>query len=101
MAIYCGDLLDDLAELAAKVPAGLTLVIYHTAVLAYVEEAKRRAFAALTRSLGAIWLANEAPGVVVRDTVSSSRSRGFMLVRDGTEVLAQSDPHGSWIEWLT
>ncbi|NNN11464.1 MAG: DUF2332 domain-containing protein, partial [Acidimicrobiaceae bacterium] len=47
-----GDLLDDLAGLAAKVPAGLTLVIYHTAVLAYVDEAKRRAFAALTRSLG-------------------------------------------------
>ncbi len=94
-----GDLLDDLAGLAAKVPAGLTLVIYHTAVLAYVDEAKRRAFAALTRSLGAIWIANEAPGVV-GDTAPSSSSRGFMLVRDGTELLAQSDPHGNWIEWL-
>ncbi len=94
-----GDLLDDLAGLAAKVPAGLTLVIYHTAVLAYVDEAKRRAFAALTRSLGAIWIANEAPGVV-GDTAPSSSSRGFTLVRDGTELLAQSDPHGNWIEWL-
>jgi hypothetical protein len=97
--IYRGDLLDDLAELAAKVPTGLTLVIYHTAVLAYVDEAKRRAFAALTRSLGATWLANEAPGVV-GDAAPSSPSRGFMLVRDGRELLAQSDPHGSWIEWL-
>jgi hypothetical protein len=97
--IYRGDLLDDLAELAAKVPAGLTLVIYHTAVLAYVDEAKRCAFAALTRSLGAIWISNEAPGVV-RDAAPSSPSRGFMLVRGGTELLAQSDPHGSWIEWL-
>lgn len=97
--IYRGDLFDDLPELAAKVPAGSTLVIYHTAVLAYVDEAKRHAFADLTRSLGAIWLANEAPGVVV-DALSSCRSRGFMLARDGTEVLAQSDPHGSWIEWF-
>ena len=97
--IYRGDLLDDLAELAAKVPTGLTLVIYHTAVLAYVDEAKRCAFAALTRSLGAIWIANEAPGVV-GDAAPPSPSRGFMLVRDGTELLAQSDPHGNWIEWL-
>ena len=97
--IYRGDLLDDLADLAARVPAGLTLVIYHTAVLAYVDEAKRRAFAALTRSLGAIWIANEAPGVV-RNAVPSRPSRGFMLVRDGRDLLARSDPHGSWIEWL-
>ncbi len=44
--LHRGDLLDDLPAVAAQAPPDATLVVYHTAVLAYVEQARRQAFAA-------------------------------------------------------
>jgi hypothetical protein len=98
--VHRGDLLDDLPRVAALAPAGATLVIYHTAVLAYVEEKKRRAFGTAVAQLGAVWLSNEGAGVL-DGVVSDSRSGGFLLVRDGSELLAHTDPHGTWIDWIT
>ena len=97
--IHRGDLLDDLARVAAQAPSGATLVVYGSAVLAYVDEVKRRAFAEGVAGLGAVWLSNEGAGVV--PGVSPGLPAGsFALVRDGTEVLARTDPHGTWMEWL-
>ena len=59
-----GDLLTDLPALAAQAPAEATLVIYHSAVLAYVAAEDRERFARTVRGLAAAWLSNEAPGVV-------------------------------------
>ncbi len=98
--IYRGDLLDGLEEVAAKAPKEVTLVIYHTAVLAYVDEVKRLTFGSLVRSFGAVWLSNEAPGVVTSvGPQRASKHRGFTLVKNGSEHLADNDPHGSWIKW--
>jgi len=95
-----GDLVDDLADLAAQTPTDATLVVYHSAVLAYVEEPKRREFADLVGSLGAVWISNEAPGVIPDGPKPPDSEDGFLLVRNGTELLARSDPHGTWIAWL-
>lgn len=97
--VHRGDLLFDLDDLAAKAPGGATLVVYHSAVLAYLDEVERRAFAEALRAMGAVWLANEAPGVVP-DSPTPDGRHGFLLVKDGTELLARSDPHGAWVEWL-
>jgi hypothetical protein len=97
--IHQGDLLDDLPKVAALAPPGATLVIYHSAVLAYVDMAKRRAFAGAVRDLGAVWLANEGPRVLPGMGAQADDGK-FALVRDGTEVLARTDPHGTWFEWL-
>lgn len=95
-----GDLLDDLPAVAAQAPSAATLVIYHTAVLAYVDEDKRRAFAATVADLGAVWLSNEGEGVLP-DLDLSRHLGSFVLVRDGTDVLARTDPHGTWVEWAS
>jgi hypothetical protein len=97
--IHRGDLLDDLAPVAARSPHGATLVVYHSGVLAYVDEAKRRAFGAAVASLGAVWLSNEA-AVVLPDVATGLSPGDFVLVRDGTELVARSDPHATWMEWL-
>jgi hypothetical protein len=97
--IHRGDLLDDLAPVAARSPHGATLVVYHSGVLAYVDEAKRRAFGAAVASLGAVWLSNEAAGVLP-DVATGLSPGDFVLVRDGTELVARSDPHATWMEWL-
>ncbi|MHB8246796.1 MAG: DUF2332 family protein [Acidimicrobiales bacterium] len=49
----------------------------------------------------AVWLANEAPGVVPDAPAPPDGRPGFVLVKDGTELLARSDAHGGWLEWLT
>ncbi len=97
--IYRGDLLDDLATVAAQAPTGATLVIYHSAVLAYVDTPKRQAFATAVGDLGAVWLSNEGSGVLPGLT-NEPGPASFLLVRDGKEVGARAEPHGTWLEWL-
>jgi hypothetical protein len=98
-----GDLLTDLPALAAQAPAGATLVVYHSAVLAYVDPGQRRRFADTVRGLADAWLSNEAPGVVPGlPGVSRPVSGGdpFVLARDGRAPLALADGHGTWLRWL-
>src|SRR4051794_11341466 len=59
-----GDLVSDLPALAAEAPRDATLVIFHTAVLAYVPAAGRAAFASTVRALDAVWLAQESPRIL-------------------------------------
>lgn len=59
-----------------------------------MDERKRREFGAAARRLGAVWLSNEAPGVLPWLTVLPG-GPSFVLVRDGTQVLARTDPHGT------
>ncbi len=98
--IYRGDLLTDLAGLAAQAPPEATLVVYHSAVLAYVASADRERFAATVRGLGAVWLSNEAPGVVAGTRSEERDDGGFVVVRDGRTPLALADGHGTWLRWL-
>jgi hypothetical protein len=99
--VVAGDLRRDLRALAAEAPAGATLVVFHTAVLAYVEErAERAAFARTVRELGAVWVAQEGPRVLLDATGDPWPAGRFVLTCDGVRV-AWVDPHGTSIEWLT
>lgn len=100
--VVAGDLLKDLPALAAQQPAGTTLVVFHTAVLAYVgDPAMRDAFAREVRELGAVWISNEAPGVfpAIAAKAGTPTRRGFLLAVDG-EPVAWTDPHGAWIDGI-
>jgi hypothetical protein len=99
-AVYRGDLIDDLPALAAQAPAGATLVVYHSAVLAYVAPERRRVFADLVRGLGAAWLSNEGPRVLADVPVAAFTGDPFLLVRDGRTPLATADGHGAWLHWF-
>ncbi len=59
-----GDLRTDLARLAGEAPGYATLVVFHTAVLAYVPAADRAGFGARVADLGATWIANEGNAVL-------------------------------------
>jgi hypothetical protein len=98
--VHCGDLLADTAAVASQAPAGATLVIYHSAVLAYLSQEQRAEFARSMAKLDAVWLSNEAPGVLPGVSVRERESRNFVLVRDGTDALALTDSHGLSLEWL-
>lgn len=98
--IHRGDLLTGLPALAAQAPPGATLVVYHSAVLAYLTPADRRLFADTVRALPAVWLSNEGPGVVPEQPVPRYQGSPFVLARDGHTPLALTDPHGTWLDWL-
>jgi hypothetical protein len=101
--IIRGDLRADLAQLAAEAPREMTLVVFHTAVLAYVESLEdRAAFARTVRELRAAWISNEAAGVFPEISAKASRPgppHHALLSLDG-EPIAWTDLHGASIEWL-
>ncbi|HEX6453646.1 MAG TPA: DUF2332 family protein, partial [Trebonia sp.] len=98
--VRAGDLLTDLPELRRQAPADATVVVFHSAVLAYVDSERRREFADIVGSLGVVWLSNEAPEVLPWVPAEERDRESFVLVRDGETVLARTDGHGTWLEWL-
>jgi hypothetical protein len=105
--IVRGDLVDRLAETAAGAPSEATLVVFHSAVLAYLTPERRAQFAEAVRALGAVWLSNEAPGVLSHlpgfpsDLPAPDPGPApFLLTRGGREPLAFVDGHGAWIRWF-
>jgi len=103
-----GDLFDDLHALADQAPPEATLVVFHSAVLAYVPTARRAAFAHAVTERGAVWLANEA-ATVLADLPHPPPAdlpdpppgpTPSLLVRDGHRPLAWVDGHGTWLRWL-
>jgi hypothetical protein len=100
-AVHRGDLVADLPALAAQAPPDATLVIWHSSVLYQVTAAEREHFADAVRSLGAVLLSCEAPGVVAGTADMAARASPFtnVLARDG-RALAVADGHGAWLHWL-
>jgi hypothetical protein len=96
-----GDLRRDLTDLAKLAPAGATLVIFHSAVLAYLEDPEQRAaFAHTVAGLDATWIANERPRYIpgVPAELEDGSATEFLLARDGQPV-AWTDGHGAAIRW--
>lgn len=103
VAVRRGDLTTDLASTAADAPTDATLVVYHSAVLAYLTDEQRAAFRAELAALAAqrpvVWVSNEGPGVVV-DVPVPDGPVPFVLARDGVP-LAYTHPHGLELDWFT
>jgi hypothetical protein len=99
-----GDLLERLPEVVAGMPADSTVVVFHTAVLAYLDAAARDEFVELVTELPVRWISQEGagvlPGVAARlPETPDATERRFLLARDG-EPLAWTHPHGGQIDWL-
>jgi hypothetical protein len=102
--IVKADLLGDgLVELCGEAPAGATLVVFHTAVLAYVtDQGERQAFAEHVTSLCDYWISNESPRVFpgVAERVATSGPAGRFLLSVNGDPVAWTDPHGTAIDWF-
>ena len=84
--IVTGDLRSDLDALVAEAPEDATVVVFHTAVLAYVAAPDRAAFADHMRTgIDAgrwHWVSNEGPGVFSHTEHLSRDRAGFVLSLD-------------------
>jgi hypothetical protein len=101
--IVKGDLNSEIEALVARAPAGASVVVFHTVVLAYLDEPARRRFVEAMRRLPVRWLANEGqtvvPGVTERLVVRPDDSTNFVLALD-QEPIAFTQPHGRTLHWL-
>jgi hypothetical protein len=109
--LVAGDLNEHLVELAGRAPADAALVVFHSAVMGYLDAGGRsrfrRTMADLAAARGCHWLSNEghtviaqADGSNVVPEMDNTRLRGrFLLLQDG-QPTAITGPHGQSLEWL-
>ncbi|AXJ08529.1 DUF2332 domain-containing protein [Arthrobacter sp. PM3] len=109
--LVAGDLNEQLVELAGRAPADAALVVFHSAVMAYLDAAGRsrfrRTMADLATERGCHWLSNEghtviaqADGSTVVPEMDDARLRGRFLVLQDGQPTAIAGPHGQSLEWL-
>lgn len=104
-AITKGDLLDELPGLLDKVREHGTPLVFHTAVIAYLEPQDRRRFQAMMTDLVAAgacrWISNEAPAVLPElNPPGAQLPARFVLALDG-RPLAWTEGHGGALTWLS
>jgi hypothetical protein len=101
--IVAGDLLKDLPRLLDQAPAGATVVVIHSATLAYLEQDERDAFVTMLASSGVHRLGAESPRVMphvasqIPDDVDIC---GRFVVSLDDRALALAQPHGRTLTWL-
>jgi len=113
-AVSAGDLVDDLPSILAGVPDDAQLVVFHSAVLSYVDSDRRRAFAEVlanaSKQRDLVWLSNEAPGVLPEMTTLAPPMNELRFLLGRTrftngqrrdELLALAHPHGADLTWLS
>lgn len=99
--LWAGDLNDRLAELASTAPPDATLVVFHSAVLAYLDAESRARFTSTVRDLDAQWIANEGPWAFpMTPPPSPEPGKALFLVTHNGDPVAYAGPHGQSLHWL-
>ncbi len=94
-----GDLLEGLAGLVAKAPAGATVVVFHSAVAAYLSEQERGRLEQMMGEVTGHWISNEGGRTFAH--WEGARPLGptdFTLALDG-RVVAYAGEHGQSLTW--
>lgn len=100
--LVAGDIVDRVPDLVAEAPPGSHIVVFHSAVLAYLDEDHRAAFVEMIRSLADVtWLSNEGAQVLpfITEQVDEEIRGRTIVARDG-KPLALVGPHGQSFDRL-
>lgn len=94
--IVRGDLVDEVGALIDQAPQDATVVVFHTAVLNYLEAERRQVFVRqVTANPRVTWISNEGPGVLPDVTAQVDRPTGAgMILAVNGRALALTGPHG-------
>ena len=106
-----GDLLEELPSMVEQAAPHGTVVVFHSAVIAYLTDADRSRFHAMMSDLVSTgrchWVSNEGPRVLPAVTATAAQppeddpddEHGFVLGVDGRAV-ARTHGHGRSLRWL-
>lgn len=98
-----GDLNERIADLVSQAPSDATVVVFHTAVLAYVDPPGREKFAAQMASLPVRWISNETPLTfpsIAAQAPDPPLDRELTLLALDGVPLAYATPHGQILSWF-
>ena len=100
--IVTGDLMGDLDAVIDSAPKDASLVVFHSAVLAYVKDRSlRQAFAEKMCASELIWISNEGASVFPELLQSAGpRQSGQFLLSENGVPKAWTHPHGRSIDWI-
>ncbi|MCT1434638.1 DUF2332 domain-containing protein [Dietzia maris] len=102
--IIAGDLVEELEASVAACPAGSTPVVFHTAVLGYLEPTARAEFVRRVTELDCVWISVEGvtllPDVAEQVPESLRRHKGIFVVAVNGRPLATAHGHGDWVRAL-
>lgn len=106
--LIAGDLVEQVEAALAACPSGSTPVVFHTAVLGYLEPPGRAEFVRrvtdLCRDAGAVWISVEGvtllPDVAAQVPESIRRHKGIFVVAVNGRPLATAHGHGDWVRAL-
>lgn len=106
--IIAGDLVEQVEAAVAACPAGATPVVFHTAVLGYLEPPARAEFVSrvteLCSTAGAVWISVEGvtllPEIAAQVPESIRRHKGIFVVAVNGRPLATAHGHGDWVRAL-
>jgi hypothetical protein len=94
-----GDLVESLPALADEAPEEATLVVLHSAVMAYLSREDRHRFVDVVSALPARWVSNEGPQVMESITAPAPPAADpFLLALDGRPV-GWAHGHGRALWW--
>ncbi|HEY2541088.1 MAG TPA: DUF2332 family protein [Stellaceae bacterium] len=99
-----GDLRTDLAGLVAEAPKDATLIVFHTAVLAYIRSpTEREEFARSARSLCDFWISNESRRILpeIAARIGNLGPKGRFLMSVNGVPVGWTDPHGTSLDWIS
>lgn len=97
-----GDAVSDVPALAARAPAGATLVVFHTSVLYQLPASSQEAFVEVVRGLPGHWVSLEEPEVLSTGSLPDPPPDGAhynVLALDGVP-LAWARAHGQALSWF-
>ncbi|WP_150245604.1 DUF2332 domain-containing protein [Nocardiopsis quinghaiensis] len=99
--VVAGDLVEQLHRVVERVPEEARLVVFHSAVLAYLPAGRRDAFVSAVRGLEGHWVSNEGWRVLPDLVGPRPEVDGdFTVALDG-RVVAFAGEHGQRLTWAT
>jgi hypothetical protein len=100
--IHRGDALELLERVALGAPSDTTLVIFHSAFLPYLTDQDRLSFVELVKTANAVWVSNEAFGMVpgMPERPDEGEQTGAVVLGANGKEVAIADNHGAWMRWL-
>ena len=102
--LVAGDLNTSVRELAGQAPSGATLVVFHSAVLAYLGPEDRARFVSTVTDLPGHWISNEGSSIDLgngeRLPPPTDPTTSVFVLRKDRVAVGYAGGHGQFLQWF-
>lgn len=98
--VVSGDLNERISGLVEQVPAGAVPVVFHSAVMAYLDPSARQRFVSTVSALDCQWVSNENFFMDPHGDSQQPSAPGFFTLALNGVPLAHTGQHGAELHWI-